>query len=363
MAKAVEDCNPDTGRCIPMQMPGLLGNLSQDFISRTNFPQKSEDKVDGEGEVDLSLGLSLNGHFGVDPRANKFVRLSSIPEFMKPLSENRSMMTTASTPITRACSLPMENEEECKKRKAMQSLRRMEAKRKRTEKQRNSRAINCQNGPVVSEDRPDKDHGKDQFRNGSLDNSARKEADFGISNRGYGIKEADPEGKNDNNDLAVSQGSGISGLSEYEGLSVKGSYKCAELKSLSTAQSLSDNDRSSASTATATATAQQGCSNNSSAPMVGTVCNELPISGNGLNGAYGNVFQNMPSVSTRGDGPHGKKIDGFLYRYKKGEEVKIVCMCHWIFLSPAEFVKHAGGGDVSHPLRHIVVNASPFSRC
>jgi hypothetical protein len=39
--------------------------------------------------------------------------------------------------------------------------------------------------------------------------------------------------------------------------------------------------------------------------------------------------------------------------------VSIMCVCHGKFHSPAEFVKHAGGGDVSNPLRHIVVNPSP----
>lgn len=71
-----------------------------------------------------------------------------------------------------------------------------------------------------------------------------------------------------------------------------------------------------------------------------------------------NVMLDMPCVSTKGDGPNGKKIEGFLYQYKKGEEVKIVCVCHGRFLSPAEFVKHAGGADVAHPLKHIVVNRS-----
>lgn len=73
-----------------------------------------------------------------------------------------------------------------------------------------------------------------------------------------------------------------------------------------------------------------------------------------------NLLADMPCVSTKGDGPHGKRIDGFLYRYKKREEVRIVCVCHGNFLTPAEFIKHAGGGDVEHPLRHIVVNPSSF---
>lgn len=72
-----------------------------------------------------------------------------------------------------------------------------------------------------------------------------------------------------------------------------------------------------------------------------------------------NMMEDMPCVSTRGDGPNGRRIEGLLYRYKKGEDVRIVCVCHGSFLTPAEFVKHAGGGDVAHPLRHIVVNPSP----
>ncbi|KAL1558969.1 ninja-family protein AFP3-like isoform X1 [Salvia divinorum] len=69
----------------------------------------------------------------------------------------------------------------------------------------------------------------------------------------------------------------------------------------------------------------------------------------------------MPYVSTKGFGPNHRKMEGFLYRYKRGEEVKIVCVCHGMFLTPAEFVKHGGGGDVAYPLKHIVVN--PFPLC
>ena len=73
------------------------------------------------------------------------------------------------------------------------------------------------------------------------------------------------------------------------------------------------------------------------------------------------MMEDMPMVSSKVEGPNARRIDGFLYRYKKGEDVRIVCVCHGSFLTPAEFVKHAGGGDVSNPLRHIVVNPSPFS--
>lgn len=67
----------------------------------------------------------------------------------------------------------------------------------------------------------------------------------------------------------------------------------------------------------------------------------------------------MPYVSTKGDGPNGKIVNGFLYRYTKSE-VSIVCVCHGSTFSPAEFVQHAGGTDISHPLKHITVIPSAF---
>ncbi|RDX77336.1 Ninja-family protein AFP3, partial [Mucuna pruriens] len=65
----------------------------------------------------------------------------------------------------------------------------------------------------------------------------------------------------------------------------------------------------------------------------------------------------MPYVSTKGN--NGKTVNGFLYRYTKSE-VSIVCVCHGSTFSPAEFVQHAGGTDISHPLRHITVIPSAF---
>lgn len=75
-----------------------------------------------------------------------------------------------------------------------------------------------------------------------------------------------------------------------------------------------------------------------------------------------NSIGDMPCVFTKGDGPNGRRVDGILYKYGKGEEVRIMCVCHGTFHSPAEFVKHAGGTDVDNPLKHIVVNpnASPL---
>ncbi|XP_050376921.1 ninja-family protein 6-like [Argentina anserina] len=61
----------------------------------------------------------------------------------------------------------------------------------------------------------------------------------------------------------------------------------------------------------------------------------------------------MPHVKTIG--ADGKRVDGFLYKYLRGK-VRIVCVCHGLFQSPAEFVKHAGGNVVGNPLKQITVS-------
>ncbi|KAF8094625.1 hypothetical protein N665_0358s0007 [Sinapis alba] len=70
-------------------------------------------------------------------------------------------------------------------------------------------------------------------------------------------------------------------------------------------------------------------------------------------------FAQMPCVTSTGNGPEGKTVNGFLYRYSKSE-VTIICVCHGTTFSPAEFIIHAGGTHVSHPLRHITVVPSKF---
>ncbi|KAI9117569.1 hypothetical protein K1719_011735 [Acacia pycnantha] len=71
------------------------------------------------------------------------------------------------------------------------------------------------------------------------------------------------------------------------------------------------------------------------------------------------VLSRMPTVTTTGDGPGGKRIQGFLYTYRGGQ-VSIVCVCHGRFLTPEEFVRHAGGIDVANPMKHITVCSNPF---
>ena len=153
-----------------VQMNGLSEDLLQRVIAGNHFPRKFEEAAAGEesGGIELSLGLSLNGRFGVDPKKAKMLtRSSSISDFMTPLrcQDRASSTVVPITALTRTCSLPMETEEEWRKRKELQTLRRMEAKRKRTAKQRSHKAArsrdrdrasfeeNCEEDKVV-EDRP-----------------------------------------------------------------------------------------------------------------------------------------------------------------------------------------------------------------
>lgn len=78
-----------------------------------------------------------------------------------------------------------------------------------------------------------------------------------------------------------------------------------------------------------------------------------------LKGDVMEILRQMPSVATTGDGPNGKRIEGFLYKYRSGQ-VCIVCVCHGSFLSPSEFVMHAGGKEVANPMKHITVFPNSF---
>ncbi|TKY55021.1 Ninja-family protein AFP3 [Spatholobus suberectus] len=71
------------------------------------------------------------------------------------------------------------------------------------------------------------------------------------------------------------------------------------------------------------------------------------------------IVRQVPGVTTTGDGTTGKRIEGLLYKCKRGQ-VCIVCVCHGSFLSPTEFVMHAGGKEVADPVKHITVCSDSF---
>ncbi|XP_077211323.1 ninja-family protein AFP3-like [Tasmannia lanceolata] len=154
----------------------------------------------------------------------------------------------------------------------------------------------------------------------------------------------------------TSQGSSSSGVSDFENRSVQGLSGCTDAKSPASDQSLPEHIEQKAAIGVAPSGKRSGKA--VAGEEVENPCKKVKIE-NGVVEMGRNVMEEMPCVSTRGGGPNGTKIEGFLYRYRNGEEVRIVCVCHGSFLTPAEFVKHAGGGDVAHPLRHIVVTPSP----
>ncbi|KAL3526596.1 hypothetical protein ACH5RR_011252 [Cinchona calisaya] len=287
-----------------------------------------------EEEVELSLGLSLNGKFGVDPKKTNMkllMRCSSVSPFMLAGDGGGGErhvapmpIAAAYAPLKRTCSLPAETEEGWRKRKELQSLRRMEAKRRRMDKIKFVRVVERDDEVDLVDN-----SGQENGTNLPINTNGHDDLLDNINGNGY-----------NHNMLPSSQGSigshgsASSGLSEFETQSSIQVNKTYEVRSPSSVQSRQVQ--------------------NGQKPLL------MTEGAKEVKDMLKNIMLDMPCVSTIGNGPNGKRIEGFLYRYRKGEEVKIMCVCHGSFLSPAEFVKHAGGTEVEHPLRHIVVKPSPF---
>uniref|UniRef100_A0A0D9VVB8 Ninja-family protein n=2 Tax=Leersia perrieri TaxID=77586 RepID=A0A0D9VVB8_9ORYZ len=272
-------------------------------------------------EIELSLGLSLGGRFGTDmsPDAKRarLARSSSIASVCSVAAADGDG-DPSPLPLLRTSSLPTETEEERWRRREMQNQRRLEARRKRLER-RISVGVGSASASASAPTKPGKEDAGDRLQ---LRRSIGTQ----------GSSSANPQ----------EQGP--------DGTSV---CQSTEAKSPST----SDDTNQNSALPPAASTGK---------PLNGTTRQQPPLRTLGSltmrtssTGDIGMIMMDMPMVSSKVEGPNGRKIDGFLYKYRKGEDVSIMCVCHGKFHSPAEFVKHAGGGDVSNPLRHIVVNPSP----
>ncbi|ESQ28324.1 hypothetical protein EUTSA_v10018761mg [Eutrema salsugineum] len=328
-------------------------DLLQRFIS-SNSQEGDDDYEEEETEedgIELNLGLSLGGRFGVD-KSNKLVRSSSVvvtmplfreklhqPEMkpFKPETPAAAAAATRHTGLMRTTSLPAESEEEWRKRKEMQTLRRMAAKRRRSEKLRiggGGGGGNSNKSTETSKNTPGEAATASRRRGRPSSGLPRWSA---TANNG-GILRQHSAGLDSLQGSVESQGGGGGGVGSSSG----------ELESKSH-QGSSEEARSLPST-----TQQQQKQQHEAAKpsnrlrRLSSVDMKIEPQGKGKS--------EMPCVFTKGDGPNGKRVDGILYRYGNGEEVRIMCVCHGDFLSPADFVKHAGGPHVDHPLRHIVVN-------
>lgn len=318
-------------------------DLLQRFMS-SDAQQYQTTTSDGEEteEIELNLGLSLGGRFGVDKSSKKLTRSSSIAGSI-PLLRDYDALTTppASYPLLmRTSSLPTETEEEWRKRKEMQSLRRMEAKRRRSEKQRNLR------GELSLEEV--------KLNKGNwVPTWASKQS--GVVNRGNNLA-GQQQQQQASQGSVESQGGSSSGLSEMVSKPVQGSSSGGEARSPTSNQSLQERGSQEDLDSSGTKKNENAC--RASSTEMENFSKKLDSAENIGREIGTNAMEDMPCVFTKGDGPNGRRVDGILYKYGKGEEVRIMCVCHGSFLSPAEFVKHAGGSDVNHPLRHIVINSS-----
>lgn len=128
---------------LSLQMEKFPRDLLQRFMSCSNNSNNNTHHREEEEseEIELNLGLSLGGRFGVDKNSNKLIRSSSVVGTMPFFREDITPPAPpySATALMRTSSLPTETEEQWRKRKELQTLRRMEAKRRRSEKQRNSK--------------------------------------------------------------------------------------------------------------------------------------------------------------------------------------------------------------------------------
>ncbi|KAM0936660.1 putative ethylene-responsive binding factor-associated repression, Ninja family [Dioscorea sansibarensis] len=318
---------------------GYPRDLLQRLGSTTCYEEKEEFVRRDLDEIELSLGLSLGGCFGEETiEKGGLVRSSSIASMSMSMT-GRKLEFTVVKGIARASSLPAGTDEELRKRKEIQSLKRLEAKRKRLER-RTSRSM-----VGVGRDRSEE--------------SVEEEVERSGVELGGGLPPAltrwpanGPGGLGPVSQRSIgSQGSCSSGVSELDARVMQG----LNSRSAHSIKPRSDGTNHKIATIPATVGGKRiNCSREGEDPMRRHVRTQ-----HGLSEMEKSMMQEMPCVSTRGDGPDGRRIEGFLYRYRKGEDVRIVCICHGRFLTPAEFVKHAGGGDVAHPLRHIVVSQFP----
>ncbi|KAG8079826.1 hypothetical protein GUJ93_ZPchr0007g3486 [Zizania palustris] len=315
--------------CMGAAGVGLSAMASRDFLDGFGGEESAARRAAGgeSDEVELSLGLSLGGCFGADPARGEFkkprlVRSSSIASICSlPGSDDVAASAPSSAPLMRTSSLPTETEEERWRRREMQSLKRLQAKRKRLER-RNS-------------------------MNSGRSSSGRDDAQDTMYPTGFQLRRSVP-----------SQGSTSSMTEQGIGAGAGAEVRRSSAMNTSSCDNGSTQNQPLPPTQSSAVGGRLPNGTMKEQPPLRTL-RSLTMRTTSTGDLRKSMVEDMPMVSSRVDGPNGRKIDGFLYKYRKGEEVRIVCVCHGNFLTPAEFVKHAGGGDVTNPLRHIVVNPSP----
>ncbi|XP_022736473.1 ninja-family protein AFP3-like [Durio zibethinus] len=283
-------------------------------------------------ELDLNLRLSLGGIYSGNTREKPLTRSSSIAGVItlkKRCSEFEKSLPKSFLSLARSCSLPAEVDRS--KRlvnvKEQRIMRRVEAKKRAVEKHRIAKKASdkeklVMEGPPSSPTKIPAWAAASAAKSPALNRAIDKIKDGfrkleGLEGSG------DPKAPSDSK-------------SSSEPIKVKRLITCETTSNRKSVKLKPDETKS--ENPTKKVKLSNGC-----------------IQDDGMD-----VMKKMPRVTTIGDGPNGRKIEGFLYKYMKGQ-VSIVCVCHGNFLSPEEFVKHAGGKDVTNPMKHINVCSTYFS--
>ncbi|KAL8533633.1 hypothetical protein ACS0TY_009871 [Phlomoides rotata] len=364
-----EDSNKRNSKSLEMENLSLdisaSSRFSRDLLQRFRGSANKHGGAEEEDEkIELNLGLSMGGRFGVDKNSNKLVRSSSTASCLPESREDNDAAAAAAaesyTGLVRTSSLPVETEEEWRKRKELQSLRRMEAKRRRSEKQRNLKSESGSGGSGGG--------WSGSGGGGSLSAEEKKEIEVNLRAR-LDREKSLSSLKRTGSGLASQIGFPAWAAATHRSGGVFGSQGSVESKggSSSTVSDLesknlqgSSGELSPASIQSAAGNQDVGSSATKATSKSGGPDMDSPSKAESSRSrgkdSGANPLEDMPCVFTKGDGPNGRRVDGILYKYGKGEDVRIMCVCHGSFHSPADFVRHAGGTDVDNPLKHIVVN-------
>ncbi|XP_022895957.1 ninja-family protein AFP3-like isoform X2 [Olea europaea var. sylvestris] len=263
-------------------MAGAQGNFNLPFHVNRFLVNGQEQEADEE--IELSLDLSSNGRFGMDPNRNvkKLKRSSSISNMFfaadavdSGVNGARAAFQSYGT-LMRTSSLPADPPEEWRRRKELQTMRRMEARKKRMEKLKNVRI------------------GKDK-ENSTEENGYNRSPGVVIGNTAA------------DNGIIGSKERVSSGIPEFQRQHAEGvTQRAAELKCTSSVPS-SPNPIPPRTIVNQKQSPQR--------TIVGAAVTE-----DANEATLKNVMLDMPLVSTRETGPNGARVQGLLYRYKKRDE-------------------------------------------
>lgn len=195
---------PEEEEALPSRINrGYPRDLLQRFADNSAAGKAAADGGDvGEIELELSLG----GCYGAELKGTRLARASSMTLSVFP--GERIDFPVVTTPLTRTYSLPTETEEERRKRKEMECLKRMEAKRKRSEKRAAAINNNRKEDNLLEEDLVNK------VANGVVFPAEMAKLAAGTGGRG-GARPASQRS-------IGSQGSSSSGVSDFESRPVQG---------------------------------------------------------------------------------------------------------------------------------------------